>query len=834
MADITKVGAYTVLAGGSAKPFWPLVQYTGVKSAMPPAQVAPSAQGASPSTNTVVAPPVFAIFDIVIKMSGDPVVQQVISEADSTDKLLRTVSGTPVETSMPLVLDQDGNIHICFAIPPNKGDLTLNQAAAGSFEGTLRLEAKYNPGAHTVTLELPLKVAKLTAADDMFIFFVVHKKPPKKYCWTKIRAVQASDPAKGVSSQEFRLKLLRDNFQSGYKSINRRVELTTNADGWVSCQILPIFSLFTEGRPVLGLPTDWPLIFNSDENRGRFSSLYYLPRGHMIKLKAANIKDNLQPFECHSIRLTKFETVDLSTKSVLLDAGHGVVYAYASNRRSQEWFVAHLLLDRIATILTEEFNMPRGHIHRTRTAGFGLISPLEIKLDNAPELGDPRYALDMVQQKIRTKQNSHGLKDISDLLLTRHDGTGAALDVSENDRSRLLLINSTAINAIVQRINAHHLGQHQRVQLHADGTNSVRWDEDSGPNSDGDYVFTLERIHPAPGQDPIVDNTAHFPITTADWFNVDDAMMRVLAERSARWSLAKEIGAGPPADAATGRPKFVDAVRQTLIAHNAFNYMVDKILYYLGPVTALGSASAIGDQQIQIPVPVDAGTQLTIDVAPNVEQVTVSKVSDSAPFVLDLAAKLSHPHTAGARVKVNPPQAYLAHGTMAWHVQPRVDFMNSLQGTCDLFITLHENAMYDSSNPNQTLDAVGGAVLVKTAQSPPQNQFRRGKVFLKYLDAFDLGLRQGGIADNVAGLLNSTNSVRENYSYFELEFMDCPSVDNLGNLDQAQYRYQQMVESDFIDRVARQIVCGIAEILTDVQPDADMDAVTYNGQWSLW
>ena len=820
--NVKKVGVYSVLVGGSDKKFWPLKPYSTVDTVMPSAHVAPSAQGSSATPNTLVAPPVFAIFDIVIMMSQDSVHEDMIPDTEADGKFVTTISGTPTESSMPLVREVDQKIHICFAVPPNKGDLTSNKSAPGFFEGILHLEAEFDPGGHTVKLELPLKAAKLTAEDNMFIFFVVHRKPPKNYCWTKIRAVEAADTSKLVSCHDFRLKVMRDNMPHGFKSVNRRVELSTNPDGFLSCQILPIFALASEGRPVLGLPIDWPLIINSDEEHRSFSQHMYIPRGHMIKLKPADSKNNLEAKELHSIRVTRYANVNISADKILLDAGHGVVYAYTDNRRSQEWYVAHLILDRIAKTLTEEFSIPPENIHRTRTAGFGLIRPSDIHAVNAPETGDTRYVFDLPGQRVRAVQNVVGLRELSDLLLAHHSANGAAQAVPDSDRTRLLSINADAVNKIILRINQQHLAQHQRVQMNVDGSSTVRWEPHSAPH--GDYVFTLERIHPSPGQDLVVDNAAPLHITTTDWFHVDDDMMRVLAERSARWSLLKEIGSGPPADGGTGRPKFPDNARAIMNRHGAFDYMVEKILFYLGPVTTLSVAAAAGEQKITVPITVDRGSTLTVDSGMNAENVTVSQVSDSAPFVLDLGAALTHAHAADVRVKVHPPAAYLAHGTKGWHIQPRLDFMNNLQGTCDLFITLHENALW----PNG-MDALGGACLVTSNGAPPNNQIRQAKIFLKYLDGFDQGLRQGGIADNVAGMLGAANHVREKYTYFELEFMDCLKVD-----DDSQYRYQQMVEDGFVDRITFQIVCGIVELLTDVQPNGDMDAVKYDGQWSLW
>lgn len=816
--DVKKVGVYSVLVGGTAKKFWPLKPFSDVDMVMPSAHVAPSAQGSSPTPSTLVAPPVFAIFDIVIIMSQDNVHQETIPDTDASGKFVSSISGTPSESSMPLVQESDEKVHICFAVPPNKGDLTSNKAAAGFFEGTLHLEAKFDPGGHTVQLELPLKAAKLTTEDNMFIFFVVHRKPPKNYCWTKIRAVHAAHPSKVVDSKEFRLKVMRDNMPHAFTSVNRRVQLSTNSDGFLSCQILPIFTLFTEGRPVLGLPIDWPIIINSDEDNTFFSSHTYIPRGHMIKLKAADSHNNLEAIELHSIRITEYADVNISSKQILLDAGHGVVYAYTSNRRSQEWYVAHLILDRIAQTLTQQFHIPPQNIHRTRTAGFGLIRPSDIHVEAAPENGDTRYTFDLQGQRVRAALAAVSLRELSDLLLVRHNPNGTAQAVPDADRSRFLSINADAVNAIILRINQQHLAQQQRVQMNADGSSTVRWEPHSGPH--GDFVFTLERIHPHPGQDLVVDNASPLHITTADWFHVDDAMMRVLAERSARWSIFKEIGGGPAADPGTGRPKFSDNARDIMDHHGAFDYMVEKILYYLGPVTTLSAAAAAGDKKITIPIAVDPGSILALDSDPNAEDVTVSKLSDSAPFVLDLSAALTHPHAVGVRVKVKPPPAYLANGTKAWHIQPRLDFMNNLQGTCDLFITLHENA---------SLGAFGGECLVTNNGTPPNDQIRQAKIFLKYLDGFDQGLREGGISKNIAGMLGAGNHVREKYTYFELEFMDSLNVNN-----SSQYRYQQMVEDGFVERITFQIVCGIVELLTDVQPNGDMDVVKYNGEWSLW
>jgi hypothetical protein len=100
----------------------------------------------------------------------------------------------------------------------------------------------------------------------------------------------------------------------------------------------------------------------------------------------------------------------------------------------------------------------------------------------------------------------------------------------------------------------------------------MRWDVAAG-----DYLYTRE---PLPGQAGAA--TDHpLPITVQDKFTVDDGMLRVLADRSARWSLRKEIGKGP--DAAGSRPKFVDRAREVMIAAGGVDYMRDKILESIQP-----------------------------------------------------------------------------------------------------------------------------------------------------------------------------------------------------------------------------------------------------------
>jgi N-acetylmuramoyl-L-alanine amidase len=741
--DIKKVGTYSVLVGTSPKPFWPLMPDTDVFDATPKPQVAPDGAGQN-TKNTIVAPPVFAIFDILIKMSDDAVVQEMISEDDSTNKLRRTVSGQPLETSMPLVLESDGNIRICFAIPPNKGNLTLDQSAAGFFEGTLHLEAHYGSNSQKVTLELPLKAFKLTCVDDMFVFFVVHKKASKKYCWLKIKVVEKSNPDRGISNMGVRLKVLRDNVvPDGYRDLNRRVALSTNTDGFVCYLSFPLFGIFMRGRFVLGLPTKWPILFNVDEEGAFFA---YVPRGHMIQLKPDNNKTNLTPFERSdkdsSIRIMSTSDADMSTKKVLLDPGHGVVYSYTGARRSNEWYAAHRVADKIASILNDKFNQPEANVFWTRSAGFGLIDPHHIK-SSSPETGNAHYGFDLPNKKAWIKSSSLNLRSLSDLLLTRHTGDDpaslAAIALDSAARTRLLTINSSVFADIITRINTTlPAGQHVRPA-------SVRWDPDA-LNGDGDYVYTVEWMSPPHVDNAIVHDGVHLAISTSDKFSIDDDMVDVLAERSARWSMAYEIDQGLTADTRTA---FRNAMRNA----TALDYMREKIKKYS---------------------------------------------------------------------MVAAPHEWLNHGVMAWGPTERNSYLSATD--CDIYLTIHEN----------TSAGIGGMLLLSRLggnDAVPAGQITNSEIFVKYTDWFDQGLRQGGIvkelADNQAGMLHHHNSRRSKYAYFELEFVDAtnPEAPN-------QFRFEQMVDPDWIDHLACQLVAGIIEILFD--PQKDMPPVVMGTDHVKW
>src|SRR5215472_16270771 len=94
----TKLGQYSVLTGNTPVRFWPLVPGTTIAQATPPVPVAPNNPE---NNNTIVAPPEFGIFDIVIKMS-EPVFEESVTDAQSTNLLLTVLTGTPTITTMPL------------------------------------------------------------------------------------------------------------------------------------------------------------------------------------------------------------------------------------------------------------------------------------------------------------------------------------------------------------------------------------------------------------------------------------------------------------------------------------------------------------------------------------------------------------------------------------------------------------------------------------------------------------------------------------------------------------------------------------------------------------
>ena len=318
----------------------------------------------------------------------------------------------------------------------------------------------------------------------------------------------------------------------------------------------------------MGVPINWPLIFKA-------TAPGFAPRGHMVRLAARHIADNLAPFIAVPTLQMLASNVSLQGRRFMLDAGHGAVYALARHRRSQEWYVAHRIVDRIAELLQQRHSVNAGDIFLTRTAGFGLIEPGRIGSAGAPERGATRFAFDLANRRARIDNNAVGLRELSDLLLTRHTGAAhAAEPIADADRTRLLAINGATVAAIGARLN-QQLGPGQRVR-----PNSMRWDAGTAR-----YIFTREPAAGGAGVDRPLQ------IRTTDWWRLDAAMMENLIDRSARWSLLNEIGSVAAAQQIPGHA-FQAAARAAMQQTGALDYMRNKIRSYLPP--APNHAWAVG------------------------------------------------------------------------------------------------------------------------------------------------------------------------------------------------------------------------------------------------
>jgi hypothetical protein len=550
-----QAGSYSVLLNNANVAFWPLAPGTTVDGAIDGDQRTPFLP-----ESTKTPRPSIGIFDIVIQMSRDDIVTREVAEPTPSLASRRCRAGTEVQ-NMPLLWEGDGSTRrsrICFAVMVPE----LVVPRLQGFHGTLRLSASYvNASGRAVArhLEVGLHVGLRERADDMFIFYIVHLLPPQQHCWVSLRAVEARAPSVGVAGASVQAMVLRDNLNNGFTGRNRQVELTTDANGAVSF----------EGRSKLVLPINWPLVFRASvPERTGGAGINYVRRTHMFRLTAANLPGNTQdnPVQLERLPMRRRADVDLSGRRFLLDPGHGVVYALTTSRRSQEWYGAHLVADRVAEILQERHRVPEENIFWTRTAGFGLIEPDSVRTVAAPETGAMCYEFDLVRRRVRIRNTNRGMRDLSNLLLTRHTGnTHMAQAVPAEERTRLLDLNATTVNAIVARLNQQQRGSNTRVQQ-----GSVRWDV-----AQGNYVYTQEPIQVPAGR-RAVTHVLPFPISTQDWFNIDDGMLEALADRSARWSLDCEIG---------GDANFQSAARDAMRTSGFLDYARGKILRYLN-VTA--------------------------------------------------------------------------------------------------------------------------------------------------------------------------------------------------------------------------------------------------------
>jgi hypothetical protein len=570
------IGRYSLRKAGAAEKFWALdpSRAKDAVGVLVGAEVTPTIWGADFSTLKM--PPQFGVFDIVISVSDDYAEltkEELKGEALADRYNSIFISGKPAKKEMPLPVDAGREARIAFAVLVPDGE--------SEWEGELTLEATLAAGGKKA-ITLKLKVEARQVVDDLWIFFIPNKPasyPKKAHAWCKVRVVDtAEQPLGGVAAK---VKVLRNNVGGEYKHINRRAALASADDGFLASHGL---------RKVLGLPIDYPLIFNLVKDG-------CVDRGHMLKIAEAEARHNLDPLveppERLRIPMLMVEDVDLSASSLLIDPGHGVVYD-DSNRRSQEWFAASKLGDEIARILGDRFRLPAGNVYWTRTAGFGLISAHDLARKSAPEDGADRFGislLDPADRRIHVKAHASiaaddRLKALSDLLSTPLDAADAPQAVAEADRHALLHDNLETVEAAVRRrVIAHHgrwrvkpesfawNAEHGRCTYDIQRRVGRRWD-DAGTGAagwsaaEGNYVLSFEIEHPLPAETALAAALPRLRLLPADTFHVTDAMMRRLEDRSARWSLKSEIG---------GDEAFQAAARASMQAAGALDYMKSKM-----------------------------------------------------------------------------------------------------------------------------------------------------------------------------------------------------------------------------------------------------------------
>jgi hypothetical protein len=761
---LTTVGVYHVKKGKSQVAFWPVSpDFIDVVFAAPKLEyhTAPSVKGKKKESTTLIPPPQFGIFDIVVRLSGDKshgdkISTGTIEDADHQKKLSIGLQGKPTLKEMELVPDKDGDCRICFAVHIPLGET--------KFDGTLSLQTTLEAG-QKATAELPIHVEKSKRADDMFVFFIAHSHAKTKYCWCKLKTVAAKDSS-ALGGVSVKAKILRDN--GSFKALNRRVDLTSFADGFIGYK--------QEKRKVLGFPTEWPLIFNA-------TSGGCVDRGHMFRFAKGEAKDNTDPIaappERINIRLTKIADAKtaLANTKIMLDPGHGVAYVDQKNRRCQEWLSASRLADRIRATLRDTFGIPEANIFQTRTAGIALIVPSQVNTEHAPESGAKLFTADFTDStnrkaSVKSSAAKPTLNGLADLLLTGDDDTPA--HVSASRRLDLIRQNADTMKDVVDTTIQHLKLQWEIV----DGT--FAW------NGRDAFTFNLKRTHPhkhvAPDvgtasigwdgsqymctvdSDNLSDKESHtaggpFPvlINSDNDFRLDDAMLDNLISRTARWSIAKEVGSSDVVHT------FTADAREAMKNSGALDYMKRRI-------------------------------RAEIDIGKDVEGV-------KSVFG-------------------------------GWTASHRMTYFNE-GPACHFYLTMHENAG----------GGIGGCVLIQrkdSTGSPPDDQIRNGKIWIKYLDPFDQGVRQGGLAPeafkkdgtlNKAGMLRSGNHKLTRFAYFELEFMDTYST-----ADPAVLQYQLMLQDDYFGAVSSQIVAGLIEALLDKQDMGEFDKMFLKGEINdgLW
>lgn len=531
-ATVTKVGDYEVLLSGSPVAFWPLDPWASLLAANPPIVVAPS----SGSSVATVVSPVVGVFDIAVA------VPEGIASTEVPPVLLPSSPAGKATIKKTALFGKVGQtLLVRFAVDHSKLHTTEN------WSGTLRLSAKTKSGA-ALQANIKLACAYTATVSNLFVFFANNTKL-KKNAWITLEARQKGGGP--VANASVDLKVLRDNQSSGYAEVNRRVQLTTDGGGQV---------ISGTARSVLSVPIAWPLIFT-------FKTGAHVTGAHMIRLDTDDAdENNFHATDVGPAILVPRASASLKGSKFILDAGHGVVYSYTKARRCQEWYVAHRVADRIREILLAEHQVGPDDVSFTRTAGFGLIDPTQVHANTAPEAGDAKYKLDLPQKRIAAKTAAVGLHELAKLLLTTHFGDhDTAGSLSSSDYEGLLARNTATVQAIVARLNGQLASTQSRVQ-----PGSVSWDNDKQR-----YVYVKEKQDATGGWQEV--EKLPFPITANDWFTLDRQAIDVLADRSARWSLATEVGGGP----ALNGNSFMSEARKALKGAGALDYFRDKIKFYV-------------------------------------------------------------------------------------------------------------------------------------------------------------------------------------------------------------------------------------------------------------
>lgn len=505
-----EIGTYEVRdAAGTRVRVWPLSPRTTVAGATTPHPVAPGG-----TANPIVVG-TFGIMDIVVALpTGAPVARTPVAATGLTTSI------TGAGTLAPTLFANADLANICFAVQ--------TAGAATAFAGSLRVQTRANGTA--MRLDIPVEVQPNSEENDLFIAFALTTH--RDYTWIRMRATNHSGGA-AIANATARIRALRDN--GTVQAFNRECPARTTAAGFLAHDAT---------RDVVGVPIGWPIVFE-------FTEATFVDRNHMLEFAAAQRTGhhNNNPHAPADVTMIELARASLATRRFALDPGHGVVYAATSQRRSQEWFLAHRIAAGVDERLRNRHGVPAANITWMRTAGLGLIEPGDVNVQNGPERGDGRYAYDMTARTIRVVTHALSLTDLSNLLLTTHAVAApfAANAVPDADRDVVLTSSAATINAAVARQVATLAG---RTVV----ANSVRWDAASQR-----YVFDSD---PAPIQ------THNLRIATTDAFVVTTAMLRNLAERTARWSLNREVAGGAA---------FKTAARNAMIAQAALAYMANAV-----------------------------------------------------------------------------------------------------------------------------------------------------------------------------------------------------------------------------------------------------------------